>query len=808
MICSATRRPRSARTVAFGITAFVGAVVFLQPVPVAAQTNFKLAFYNIQSGNGEPALSGHVTPFTANGNCTDTTLPLNAWGVGFVQKILVNEVGNDPSIVALGLAESWPSVCGSPSRVRAALGWKAVSDSKNGLAIVARYGFAGPLTFTQYDTSLSTDTEARFIGHAPVCLDAACTASYDVFIAHWAAAGTYRWDVYERIAKQSVAFMQTYAGARPRTMLGDLNVYDTSVAPCATSPVPSRVFDQMRNAGYVDAWRALYGSAEGFTGMVNRVGCAVTGMPAGYPYKRIDYAWMFDSKPSAMKRFARPTAPGEAAASDHYGIIVELPRSSEPTPDVTAPSVSITSPASGATVSGLVSVTANAADAGGVARVEFLADGASIGTDSVAPFQASLDTLKLPNGSHSLQARAYDVAGNMATSGALTVSVANVVSQPPPSTTTTIDEVVIHAATATVAGTWRLVADATAADGKRVWNPNLGAAKPTTALAAPSNFVEMTFSAEKGKDYRLWIRGKADSDHWTNDSAYVQFSDSVDATGVAKWRIGTTSSTTFTLEDASGAGLMGWGWQDNGYGLGVLGATVRFAQTGKHTIRIQTREDGLSIDQVVLSAAKYISRSPGATKNDTTILAVPSARDIVLYASAARVTGTDWRVQADTSAASGALLVMPNAARAKVSAALASPASYAELTFTAEAGREYRLWIRGRAQGDSWANDSVYVQFSDSVDVSGAAMWRIGTTSSTTYQVEEAVSAGLQGWGWQDNGYGTVGTTVRFAQTGTHTIRIQNREDGLSIDQVVLSSMEYLTASPGTTKNDTTILVP
>jgi hypothetical protein len=38
------------------------------------------------------------------------------------------------------------------------------------------------------------------------------------------------------------------------------------------------------------------------------------------------------------------------------------------------------------------------------------------------------------------------------------------------------------------------------------------------------------------------------------------------------------------------------------------------------TMVIQTREDGVSIDQVVLSAEKYLTRRPGTAKNDTTIL--------------------------------------------------------------------------------------------------------------------------------------------------------------------------------------------
>ena len=66
--------------------------------------------------------------------------------------------------------------------------------------------------------------------------------------------------------------------------------------------------------------------------------------------------------------------------------------------------------------------------------------------------------------------------------------------------------------------------------------------------------------------------------------------------------------------------MKGWGWQDNGWGVGVMGPVVRFASSGSHTIRVQVREDGLSIDQIVLSAATYLNAAPGGTKNDSTIL--------------------------------------------------------------------------------------------------------------------------------------------------------------------------------------------
>src|SRR5205085_10308861 len=133
------------------------------------------------------------------------------------------------------------------------------------------------------------------------------------------------------------------------------------------------------------------------------------------------------------------------------------------------------------------------------------------------------------------------------------------------------------------------VADTTAAGGARIWNPDAGVAKLTNALANPANYFEMSFPAQAGVPYRLWVRSKADNNSPYNDSFFVQFSGSVTATGAAPWRIGSTDATVINLEDCSGCGLSGWGWQDNGWGVGVLGPVIYFQSTGTQTLRIQAR---------------------------------------------------------------------------------------------------------------------------------------------------------------------------------------------------------------------------
>jgi len=180
--------------------------------------------------------------------------------------------------------------------------------------------------------------------------------------------------------------------------------------------------------------------------------------------------------------------------------------------------------------------------------------------------------------------------------------------------------------------------------------------------------------------------------------------------------------------------------------------------------------------------------------------------DVVLYASETTAKAGNWLVEADATAAGGARIRYPDAGGPKLTTAAANPAHYFETTFTAQAGVAYRLWMRGKADANSTNNDSAFVQFSGSVDSAGAAVFRIGTTAATMFNLEECTGCGLSAWGWNDNLFQGLGPLIYFATSGTQTIRVQLREDGLAIDQIVLSPQQYLNNSPGATKNDNTIL--
>jgi hypothetical protein len=75
--------------------------------------------------------------------------------------------------------------------------------------------------------------------------------------------------------------------------------------------------------------------------------------------------------------------------------------------------------------------------------------------------------------------------------------------------------------------------------------------------------------------------------------------------------------------------------------------------------------------------------------------------------------------------------------------------------------------------------------------------------------LEECAGCGVSGWGWEDDAWGSRnrdGMLLRFPDGLSQHLRIQVREDGVSVDQIVLSAEQYLTARPGTAKDDTTIL--
>ncbi|HWP82733.1 MAG TPA: glycosyl hydrolase family 18 protein, partial [Bacteroidota bacterium] len=101
-------------------------------------------------------------------------------------------------------------------------------------------------------------------------------------------------------------------------------------------------------------------------------------------------------------------------------------------PDVTPPTVSMNSPVSGSTISGTISLAANASDNVGVVGVQFKVNGVNAGNEITAyPFSTTFNTTSLPNGTATITAIARDAAGNQA-SASVSVTISNTSLPPTP----------------------------------------------------------------------------------------------------------------------------------------------------------------------------------------------------------------------------------------------------------------------------------------------------------------------------------------------------------------------------------------
>jgi subtilisin family serine protease len=104
--------------------------------------------------------------------------------------------------------------------------------------------------------------------------------------------------------------------------------------------------------------------------------------------------------------------------------------------DTEPPTVGITDPGDGDTVSGDVTVAAAAADNVAVTLVRFYADEVAIGDDDTEPY-VILVNAEGESGSHTLRAEAFDEAGNQGSSATVSVTVGSPQDTTPPAVTIT-----------------------------------------------------------------------------------------------------------------------------------------------------------------------------------------------------------------------------------------------------------------------------------------------------------------------------------------------------------------------------------
>ena len=171
------------------------------------------------------------------------------------------------------------------------------------------------------------------------------------------------------------------------------------------------------------------------------------GAAVGSPVTQTPCALTLDTKTIANGAHtfaARATNNSGSATTPAISVAVNNTTSLPSQADTTLPIVTMTAPSAGQTVTGTITATAAASDNVAVSGVQFLLDGANVGSeDTSAPYSVAINTTTLANGAHTIGARARDAAGNTATA-TVQAAVSNTV--PPPSLSSVHPRVYLNAA--------------------------------------------------------------------------------------------------------------------------------------------------------------------------------------------------------------------------------------------------------------------------------------------------------------------------------------------------------------------------
>ncbi|MDO8742766.1 MAG: Ig-like domain-containing protein [bacterium] len=193
---------------------------------------------------------------------------------------------------------------------------------------------------------------------------------------------------------------------------------------------------------------------------------------ANWPSQNVSITKTFASTVLYIK-IGTPTNVSSSSYTTIAHLFISQVPAATPTPDTTAPSVSLTTPAALTTVSGAaVTVSATASDNTGVSGVQFLLDGIALATeDTTSPYTVTWNTTTATNASHTLSARARDAAGNQTTSATVTVTVANITAPTPdtstPSTPTSLSATAVS--TTQINLSWSAATDNVAVSGYRIY---------------------------------------------------------------------------------------------------------------------------------------------------------------------------------------------------------------------------------------------------------------------------------------------------------------------------------------------------
>ncbi len=160
---------------------------------------------------------------------------------------------------------------------------------------------------------------------------------------------------------------------------------------------------------------------------VSSVQFLLDGQPLGSPVTTAPYSFLWTVGSTSLG-----THTLSARATDSNGNVATAPAitvnvvSGGPPPPPNNPTVLITNPLNNGTVSGTVPVSATVMSNLAIASVQFFLDGKPLGSAvASAPYFVNWDTTMTTAGTHTLSAQATDTAGDIGSSGNVTVTVQN-----------------------------------------------------------------------------------------------------------------------------------------------------------------------------------------------------------------------------------------------------------------------------------------------------------------------------------------------------------------------------------------------
>ncbi len=232
---------------------------------------------------------------------------------------------------------------------------------------------------------------------------------------------------------------------------------------------------------------------------------------------------------------------------------------------------------------------------------------------------------------------------------------------------------------------------------------------------------------------------------------------------------GSSLSQAWTVETAPPSGVVNWDQQDQPT------TAVTFSEEGTYVLRI-TASDGVQNNSIDFTVKVGGSGVQGYTESGG--LLVIEAED---FDQSVEVGGQSWSQSTSVGGYSGSGLVTasPNNGT-NINAGYTnggSPRLDYQSSFSTTG--TYYIWIRGSS--GSGSDDSAHVSLNDQV-ISTADRIAVGNGGNT-------------GWAWKRSTMDNANASLTVPSAGEHTLNLYMREDGASVDRILLTTDNSYTPS-------------